>query len=295
MTITRRVFTTSVVLASTLAYMPRDAFPAESKADALAARFAAIEKETGGRLGVAGIDTATGLRFSHRAQERFAMCSTFKLLAVSALLARVDRGKEDLNRRIRFAAGDVIDNSPIAKNHAGGGMTLAEICAAALDYSDNTAANLILATLGGPAAVTAYARAIGDAMTRLDRTEPSLNEATPGDPRDTTTPAATVANLQNLVLGTGLAPASRERLTDWLIANKTGDARLRAGFPRDWRVGDKTGSGDHGTANDVAVAWPPGRQPIIIAVYLTESTVSPDQQNAAIGAVARAVASGLSR
>ena len=218
------------------------------------------------------------------------MCSTFKLLAVSALLARVDQGKEDLKQRIRFAAGDIIDNSPIAKNHAGNGMTLAEICAAALDYSDNTAANLILATLGGPAAVTAYARAIGDPMTRLDRTEPSLNEATPGDPRDTTTPAAMLANLQKLLLGKTLTLASREQLTRWLIANKTGDARLRAGFPRDWHIGDKTGSGDHGTANDIAIAWPPGRKPIAIVVYLTESAVSPDQQNAAIAAVARAIA-----
>jgi beta-lactamase class A len=261
----------------------------------LAARFAAIEKATGGRLGLGGIDTETGRHFGHRAEERFAMCSTFKALAASALLARVDRGKEDLNRRIHFAAGDVIKNSPISKDHAGAGMTLAELCAAALNYSDNTAANLILATLGGPHEVTAFARSLGDRVTRLDRTEPTLNEATPGDPRDTTMPAATVANLRTLLLGKTLSPSSRAQLTRWMIGNKTGDARLRAGFPRDWRIGDKTGSGDHGTANDIAIAWPARRKPIIVAVYLTETTVAPDRQNAAIADVARAIAATLSR
>ena len=291
MTVTRRAFTASALLAYGLLRTPRGAF-ADSKADALAAaRFTGIEKQTGGRLGVSAIDSATGLRFSYRAQERFAMCSTFKVLAVGALLARVDRRKADLNRRIRFAAGDVIDYSTITKDHvSGAGMTLAEICAAALDYSDNTAANLLLATLGGPEAVTAYARALGDPTTRLDRTEPSLNEATPGDRRDTTTPAVMAANLRMLLLGTALAPASREQLIRWLVANKTGDTRLRAGFPRDWRIGDKTGSGDHGTANDIAIAWPPGRKPVIVAVYLTETTVAPAMRDAAIAAIGRTIA-----
>ncbi len=292
--LTRRCFVGSTLIACTTLAGRNAAHAATHPADDLTTRFTAIEKETGGRLGIGGLDTGTGLRFGHRAQERFAMCSTFKLLAASALLARVDHGKADLNRRIRFAASDVIDNSPITKDHSGGnGMTLAELCAAALDYSDNTAANLILATLGGPHAVTAYARTIGDRVTRLDRTEPTLNEATPGDPRDTTTPAAMAANLRTLLLGKALSPASRDQLTRWIIGNKTGDARLRAGYPRDWRIGDKTGSGDHGTANDIAIAWPPGRKPIIVAVYLTESTISPDEQNAAIANVARAVTAVL--
>ena len=223
------------------------------------------------------------------------MCSTFKVLAVSAVLTQVDHGKENLDRRIRFAAGDVIDGSPISKDHIGDGMTLAELCAAALDYSDNTAANLILSALGGPHAVTAFARSLGDPVTRLDRTEPTLNEATQGDPRDTTTPATMAANLRKLLLGKALAPASREQLTNWMIANKTGDARLRAGLPHDWRIGDKTGTGERGTANDIAIAWPPGRKPIIVAVYLTGSTVSPDQQSAAIADVARAVTATVAR
>jgi beta-lactamase class A len=284
--ITRRGFIGSALVGYSTLTAP--AFAAKHRTDDLTAPFAAIEKETGGRLGVAGLDTNSGRGFSHRPDERFAMCSTFKLLAVSALLARVDRHKVDIKRRIRFTVVDVIEGSPITKDHADGdGMTLAELCAAALDYSDNTAANLLLKELGGPAAVTAFARAIGDPVTRLDRTEPTLNEATPGDPRDTTTPAAMLANLRTLLLGKTLMPASRDRLINWMIACKTGGARLRVGLPQDWRIGDKTGSGDHGTANDIAIIWPPKRKPILVAVYLTETTVTPDQQNAAIAEVAR--------
>jgi beta-lactamase class A len=295
MTVTRRAFATSAILTCALAHAPRIAAAADPAADPLTTRFTAIEKETGGRLGIAGLDTGTGFRFGHRETERFAMCSTFKVLAVGALLTRVEHGQEDLHRRIRFAAGAVIEGSPISKDHFGDGMTLAEACAAALDYSDNTAANLILSTLGGPHAVTAFARSLGDPVTRLDRTEPTLNEATPGDPRDTTTPSAMAGNLQKLLLGKALTPASREQLTRWMIANKTGDARLRAGFPQDWRIGDKTGTGDRGTANDIAIAWPPGRKPIIVAVYLTEATVSPDRQSAAIADVARAIDAAIGR
>jgi beta-lactamase class A len=285
--VTRRGFIGSALVGySTLA---APAFAAKHPADDLTARFAAIEKDTGGRLGIAGVDTNSGRGFGHRAGERFPMCSTFKLLAVSALLARVDHSKADLNRRLRFMVVDVIEGSPITKDHTRDGMTLAELCAAALDYSDNTAANLLLKELGDPATVTAFARTIGDPMTRLDRTEPTLNEATPGDPRDTTTPAAMLANLRTLLLGKSLTPSSRDRLTNWMIACKTGGARLRAGLPQDWRVGDKTGSGDHGTANDIAIIWPPGAKPILMTVYLTGAMVSPDRQNAAIAEVARVI------
>jgi beta-lactamase class A len=289
--ITRRLFIGSALVASSTLVAP--AFAAKYLPDNPAARFAAIEKATGGRLGVAVIDTATGRRFGHRTQERFPMCSTFKVLATSALLVRVEHGREDLNRRIRLAAGDIIEGSPVTKDKIANGMSLAELCAAALDYSDNTAANLILAALGGPHAVTAFARALGDPVTRLDRTEPTLNEAIPGDERDTTTPAMMAADLQKLLLGNALAPASRQQLTDWMIGNKTGDARLRAGFPHDWRIGDKTGTGDRGTANDIAIAWPPGRKPILVTVYLTGAKVSPGQQSAAIADVARAIAEAI--
>jgi beta-lactamase class A len=273
---------------------PSRAAAAAGFSERLAAELAQIETESGGRLGVAALDTLTGARAVHRGDERFPMCSTFKLLAAGAILARVDAGKERLERRIRFARGDLVDYSPITKDRVGGdGMSVAELCAAAVTVSDNTAANLLLATLGGPAGVTAFARALGDAVTRLDRIEPELNEAIPGDPRDTTSPAEMLANLHALVLGNALSAPSRDQLTGWLIANKTGDARLRAGLPASWRVGDKTGSGGRGSTNDVGIAWPPQRAPIVIAAYLTETSKPDEQRNATLAAVGRAVAAGL--
>ena len=173
-------------------------------------------------------------------------------------------------------------------------MSLAELCEAAITQSDNAAANLLLAQLGGPAGLTQSLRALGDPETRLDRWELELNEALPGDPRDTTTPAAMVANLHNLVLGDGLSPASRGQLAGWLIANKTGDDCLRAGTPAGWRVGDKTGAGERGTRNDIAILWPPGRAPIVVAAYITGATVSLERRNAALSAVAKAVAATVS-
>ena len=252
---------------------------------------ARIEAGIGGRLGVAVHDTESGQRYNHRPDERFPMCSTFKVLACAAVLGRIDMGQEDLSRRIRFEAGDLVTYSPVTKGRVGGdGMALAELCEAGITQSDNTAGNLILASLGGPSGVTAYARTLGDAVTRLDRTETSLNDAVPGDPRDTTTPGAMTANLRALVAGDALSQPSRDRLTAWLVANQTGGAKLRAGLPGDWRVGDKTGGGDWGTTNDVAVIWPPGRKPVIVSVYLTGTKASFDDRNAAIAAVGRAVA-----
>ena len=257
----------------------------------LADEFARIEKESGGRLGVAVLDTGSGARAGHRADERFPMCSTFKLLASAAVLKRVDEGKEKLDRRIKFEAGDIVVNSPITQKHAGGdGMTLAEICEAAMTFSDNTAGNLILASLGGPQAITAFARSLGDTMTRLDRNEPTLNEAVPGDPRDTTAPEAMLKNIQALVLGDALSAASKDQLTKWLVGNKTGDTRIRAGLPAGWRAGDKTGAGERGSTNDVGVLWPPERKPIIVAIYLTETTAPTEKRNATLAAVGRAVA-----
>lgn len=217
----------------------RDSFAQDSFAqdgspwsEQLARNLATLEKERGGRLGVAVIDTLSGKNAAHRGSERFPMCSTFKVLAVAALLARVDSGKEQLDRRIRFDARDVVVNSPITKDRAGGdGMLLAEICEAAMTVSDNTAGNLLLANLGGPEGLTAYARSLGDTVTRLDRNEPGLNEAIPGDLRDTTSPTAMVSNLRALMTGKELKPASIERLVGWLVGNKTGDTRLRASLP----------------------------------------------------------------
>jgi beta-lactamase class A len=267
------------------------ALAAEAGFATLGDALAKIELESGGRLGVAVLDTASGTVTGHRVAERFPMCSTFKLLAVAAVLAKVDSGKEQLARRIPVKSEDILSYAPVAKQHVGAdGMSVGELCEAAVTLSDNTAANLILTSLGGPSAVTKYARLLGDQFTRLDRIEPELNEATPGDVRDTTTPAAMAGNLKALSIGEALSPASRDQLVAWLVGCKTGDARLRAGMPKTWKVGDKTGSGSHGSSNDVAVIWPASRTPLMIAAYLTETSADDDRRNAIHAAIGRAVA-----
>ncbi|MBW0449559.1 class A beta-lactamase [bacterium M00.F.Ca.ET.228.01.1.1] len=261
-----------------------------ARLDAIRARLAEIEAQSGGRLGVSIVDTTSGLHAGLRADERFPMCSTFKLLAAGAVLARVDRGEENLQRRIVYSQSELVPNSPATSRHTrertgSAGMSIAELCKAAITLSDNTAANLLLQSFGGPAALTAFARSLGDGITRLDRNEPTLNEATPGDPRDTTTPNAMLGNLRALVMGEQLSSTSRVQLLAWLAANETGGARIRARLPKDWGVGDKTGTGDHGTANDVAILWPPGRGPILLAVYLTGTAGNAARSNAAIADV----------
>ncbi len=253
-----------------------------------------LERRNGGRLALALLDTASGRRVAHRGDERFPMCSTFKFLAAALMLARVDRGEDRLDRRIVFAESDLVPYSPATKEHAGpGGMTVDAICAAAVTLSDNTAGNLMLASFGGPAGLTAFVRGLGDPVTRLDRIETELNEGAPGDPRDTTSPLAMLGTMQKVVAGNMLSAGSRERLIGWLVANKTGDKRLRAGLPAAWRVGDKTGTGGNGSANDIAVAWPPGRAPVFIAAYYTGSTISDEARSAVIAEAGRIAAAGL--
>jgi beta-lactamase class A len=282
------------VLLGSLAAGGMAARPAVGMPGGLSEKLAELEAKLGARLGAAILDTATGRAWRHRPDERFPMCSTFKLLACAAVLARVDASQEKLGRRIRFQPGDLVSYSPVTEARAGGaGMTLAEICAAAMTHSDNTAGNLILTSLGGPSGVTEFARSLDDRVTRLDRWETELNEATPGDPRDTTTPAAMLGNLQALLVGDRLSRAGRAQLTAWLVANRTGDAKLRAGVPKDWRVGDKTGGGDHGTMNEVAVIWPPDRAPLLASVYMTETEASFDDRNAAIATIGRALPAAL--
>jgi beta-lactamase class A len=255
-----------------------------------------IEWRVGGRLGVYALDTGTRRRFGYRLDERFPMCSTFKALAVAAVLHRVDGGRERLDRRIPYGAADLLAYAPVTRAHVtAGAMTVGALCAAAIEYSDNTAANLLLRSLGGPPAVTRFARALGDPVTRLDRTEPTLNTSIPGDPRDTTSPLAMAGDLRTLLLGTALSAASRRRLEGWMVACKTSAARLRAGLPHDWIVGDKTGTGDNGSTNDIAIVRPPNRAPILIAVYLTDTTrpapdKTADDRDAAVADVGRLVA-----
>lgn len=254
------------------------------------------ELETGyaGRIGDYALDTGSGAELGHRAQERFAMCSTFKVLAVAAILRRRQTDPGLLDRLIRYDQSHVVENSPITTKQVADGMTVSALCDATITYSDNTAANELLTILGGPSAVTAFARTLGDGVTRLDRWEPELNVVPPGDQRDTSTPAAMAADLRALTLGDALDPAGRELLTGWLLANTTGGTRIRAGLPADWRVGDKTGAGARTEVNDLAIAWPPRRAALILSIYTvrTDPAAPPDHKVLASAAtiVARAFA-----
>jgi beta-lactamase class A len=240
-----------------------------------------LERRNGGRLGVTVVDTATGERVAHRGDERFAMCSTFKLLLAAAVLQRVDRHQETGNRPIAIPPQPLLGHSPLTQPHAGGTMTVAALCHAVIVQSDNTAANALLETLGGPPGVTQFARSLGDPVSRLDRTEPDLNEALAGDPRDTTSPNAMAANLQTLLLGSTLSPASRSQLLAWMVACETGLDRLRAKLPPDWRAADKTGTNGSHTSNDIAVLWPPRRPPLIVTAYVTQCP-GPESKRAAL-------------
>jgi beta-lactamase class A len=277
----RRLFLAGLA-ASAACVRARAAAPSTEERLALAnKRLADMEALEDGRLGVFVRDTATGATIEHRVDERFPMCSTFKLLAAAAALKRVDQGAERLDRTITYRPSDLLEYAPVAKAHvAEGGMTVADLCAAAIDWSDNTAGNLILQSIGGPAGFTQFARSLGDEVTRLDRNEPTLNESLPGDPRDTTSPRAMAGAMQKVLVGDALSDASRSQLQTWLIGDKVGDKRLRAGLPPYWWIGDKTGTGDRGSTNAVAIIWPPARAPIIATVYYTGSSASVDARNA---------------
>ncbi len=254
-------------------------------------RFAAVEARLGGRLGVAALDTSNGARLAHRAAERFAMCSTFKAMAVAALLARVDRGLDRLDRVVRYGEADLLDYAPETRAHVkAGGMTVLDLCAAAVTLSDNTAANLILTAIGGPAGWTHFVRTLGDHVSRLDRTEPALNTALPHDPRDTTTPLAMLSDLRMALLGKVLSDASRNLLIGWTNGCQTGLQRLRAGLPRSWPAGDKTGTGERGASGDIAVVYAP-EGPIVIACYVAGAVhATPAERDGAFADVARIVA-----
>ncbi|MER5994397.1 MULTISPECIES: class A beta-lactamase [Streptomyces] len=226
-----------------------------------------LERAYGARIGVYAVATDTGATVVHRADERFAFCSTFKSLAAAAVLHRNPLSR--LDERVTYGRADLAAHSPVTERHVATGMTVRQLCDAAVRYSDNTAANLLLRDLGGPRGLTTYLRGLGDRVSRLDHYEPELNRNPPGDPRDTTTPRAIAVDHRALVLGDALPAARRALLKDWLVRNTTGDRRIRAGVPRGWTVGDKTGTADWGRAHDVAVLWPPRAAPLVLAV-LTE-------------------------
>ena len=253
-----------------------------------------IEAAVGGRVGVFAVDTGSGRMVAHRQDERFAMCSTFKWALAAAVLLRVDRGELSLDERVAYDTSDLLDHAPVtAARVAEGSLTVEVLAHAAVTVSDNPAANLLLGTVGGPAGLTATLRGLGDPVTRLDRYELALNDNIPGDPRDTTSPRAMVTLMREVLCGDALTPASKARLLGWLCACETGKDRLRAGLPKDWTVGDKTGTGMRGAVHDVAIAWPPGRAPILIAAYMSDGEAGRARLVAAHEAVGRLVAAEL--
>lgn len=264
-----------------------------TKFDGLTPKIRRIEAESGGRLGVACRISGTTMQFGYRENELFPMCSTFKLLAAALVLHRVDGGIEQLDRRIKVPDNAVVANSPVTKKHIGTEMTMADICEAAVTVSDNGAGNLMLESFGGPAQLTAYLRSLGDDVGRLDRTEPDLNESLPDDKRDTISPLAMVNDLERLTIGNSLSDKGRAQLVEWLVANKTGDERIRAGLPKGWKCGDKTGTGDRGSTNDAAVIWPTSGNPILMSVYLTGTKQNLAKRNAVIASVSRALVEAI--
>jgi beta-lactamase class A len=263
--------------------------------EAAEARLAELERRHPGRIHVSMLDLASGKRIERRANERTLMCSTFKASAAALVLTRVDKGQERLDRRIVFTKKDVEATfSPVTGTRTGApGMTVAEVCEAAVTRSDNTAANLLLASFGGPAALTAFWRTLGDDVSRLDRAEIELNyHDRPDDVRDTTTARAMLENLRKLLFTDMLSGPSRSQLAAWLIANKTGDARLRAGLPKGWLVGDKTGTnGDkYGNAGDIAALWPPDRAPVLVTVYCEIPSIAAGERNAVFAEIGQIAA-----
>lgn len=264
-----------------------------SPAPDLSNRFAEIERRYRGRVGVYVPASGTAAAIAYRADERFAICSTFKAPLVAAVLHQYPLAY--LDQRVTFTKADITSPSPIAEQHVDTGMTVGELCDAAIRYSDNAAANLLLNRIGGPAGLTAYLRSLGDSTSRLDQAEPELNGNPPNDERDTTTPRAIAGVFQQLVLGDALPQDKRTLLIDWMARNTTGGKRIRAAFAADWKVSDKTGSGDYGRANDVAVVWSPAGVPHVIAIYTDMAAGGYDAQpdEAFVADAARIVASAL--
>jgi beta-lactamase class A len=255
--------------------------------------FLALEQDLDGRLGIYAIDTGTGREFKYRAEELFPFCSTFKMVVAAAILQRSLTDPALLDKRIKFSKADMVFHAPVTEKHIETGMTVQELCAATMQYSDNPAANLLVKELGGPAAVTAYARSLGDTTFRLDRWETELNSAIPGDPRDTTSPQAMAQTLRKLALGDGLPAPQQKMLVDWLVGNTTGANRIRAGLPKDWRVGDRTGAGAYGSNNDIAVIWPTGRAPVVMAIYTVRNKKDIESRPDILASAAKLIAEAL--
>jgi len=252
-----------------------------------------LEERLDARIGVAVVDSESGQTWHHRGEERFPLTSTFKPLACAALLSRVDAGSESLSRAVEVRQEELVTYSPFTQDFVGSSITLADACEAAITLSDNTAGNLLLAAIGGPAGLTAFLRKSGDQYTRLDRTEPDLNEATPNDPRDTTTPIAMVHTLKALLQGGALSDTQAQRLESWMIADRVADALFRSRLPAGWSIADKPGAGGHGSRALIAVLYPPDRAAVFAAVYVTETEASFAARNSAIADIGAAIFSAV--
>lgn len=249
-----------------------------------------VEAQLQARVGVAVMDTGSGQSWLYKADERFPMASTAKTLVCAALL---QQGEPLLHSTILLQPKDIQTYAPVTKELVGQTVSAFELCEITLRTSDNTAVNAVLNVLGGPAAVTSFLRDLGDQTTRVDRVEPDVNEAKPGDPRDTTTPQAMATTMRALLVDSALGQRERAQLTDWLVANKVGAPLLRAGVPSDWVVADRTGSAEYGTRGVAAVLWPPEHAPVVAVVYITETDAPVEDRNAAIAAIGQAIAEEL--
>jgi beta-lactamase class A len=279
------------ILCSSLALLASPALAQRAPITALAD----YERDSGGHIGVYAKNLRTGAEVSWRAHERFVMCSSFKASLAACVLTRVDRGQARLDEMIAYGPNDLMEWAPVAKqNVEKGAMSVSDMCEAAVEFSDNTCANALLARFGGPPAVTAFWRSIGDTVSRLDHNEPELNRTPPGDPHDTTTPAAMAGNLRSLILEKALSPTSREQLTGWMLGCKTGDNRLRAGLPKDWRIGDKTGNNGKDAAGDIAVTWTTRGEPVLICAYTRGGAPTPRQIDDVFAEIGRHVGMHLS-
>lgn len=254
-------------------------------------RLLELERKFDARLGVYALDTGSGDVVEHRADERFAFCSTFKGVAAAAVLQR--NPLSHLDTVVTYSKNDLMKHAPVTGQHVATGMTIRQLCDAAVRFSDGTAGNLLLRDIGGPAQLTAFTRTLGDTVTQMDRVEPAITEATPGDPRDTSTPRAFGANYQKIVLGDALTADKRGFLRDLLERNATGDRRIRAGLPPGWSVADKTGTGDYGTLNDIAIVWPPNAAPLVVAIMSSKAEKDANYDQALLAEAAKYVVETL--
>jgi beta-lactamase class A len=286
----------SVVLPALLLVASQSQLSAEDQRtdNGLFARFEARAANV--RIGGTAIDLSTNRRVDYRSDERFIMCSTFKVLAAAAVLKRVDENKEKLDQFVRYGEAQLLTYAPVTREHVKeGGMTLEALCAAAIEQSDNTAANLLLDAIGGPGKWTEFARSLGDKFSRLDHTEPELNIARPGKDDDTTMPSAMATDLQRLFTSDILSVASRTKLEGWMQQNETGLKMIRATLPTDWKAGDKTGRSGDGATNDIAVLRPPGGGPIFLAIYTVDPSESQDARDELVAEVAKAAIEALKK